>query len=255
MYRSQVVENMESASNNDSKLFGKLLEPLKHQNESKGDYVQDIGPKNWIMVFQNLLYASNCVSRNDPIVNDLSHDECFSREITQQELIAAVKKFKTGKASVLDKILNEMIVCSVNRYPLAFVNLFNNLLDNGIFPSSWTKSMIVPLHEKGDKTLETNYRGVAILSCLGKFFNVISNEGISELVISNEIIKPEQLGFVKGNRTSDNRFILHSLVDLYCNKNGKKLFTAFIDFEKAYDKVSPNILLKKLILVYLIDLF
>ena len=51
---------------------------------------------------------------------------------------------------------------------------------------------------------------------------------------------------MKGNRTSDNLFILHSLVDIYCNKNGKKLYTAFIDFEKAYDKVSRNLMLKKL---------
>ena len=77
--------------------------------------------------------------------------------------------------------------------------------------------MIVPIHKKGDKTLETNYRGIAILSCLGKFFNVIINERISDFVISKKIIKPEQLGFVKGNRTSDNLFILHSLVDLYAS--------------------------------------
>ena len=207
----------------------------------------DIGPENWIMMFQNLLYDNSCVSCDDPFDDgDLAHDEYFSREVTQQELIAAVKKLKTGKASGLDQVLNEMIICSVDRYPLAFVNLFNNLLDNCIFPSSWTKSMIVPLHKKGDKALETNYRGIAILSCLGKFFNVIINERISDFVMSNKIIKPEQLGFVKGNRTSDNLFILHSLVDLYCNKNGEKLYTAFIDFEKAYDKVSRNTMLKKL---------
>ena len=52
---------------------------------------------------------------------------------------------------------------------------------------------------------------------------------------------------MEGNRASDNLFILRSLVDLYCNKNGKKLYTAFIDFEKAYDNAPRNILLKKLL--------
>eukprot|EP00112_Aurelia_sp_Birch-Aquarium-sp1_P001369 Seg1146.7 transcript_id=Seg1146.7/GoldUCD/mRNA.D3Y31 product="LINE-1 reverse transcriptase" protein_id=Seg1146.7/GoldUCD/D3Y31 len=183
MHRSQVVEKMQSASKNDSKHFWKLLESLKNQNESKTDYVQDIGPENWISMFQNLLNDSNCVSCEDPIDNsDLSHDEYLSREITQQGLIAAVKKLKTGKASGLDQVLNEMIICGADRYSLAFVNLFNNLLKNGIFPSSWTRSMIVPLHKRGTKTLETNYRGIAILSCLGKFFNVIINDRISEFV-------------------------------------------------------------------------
>ena len=100
--------------------------------------------------------------------------------------------------------------------------------------------------QKGDKALETNHRGIAILSCLGKFFNVIINDRISEFAILRKMIKPEQLGFVKGNRTSDNIFILHSLVDRYSNKNGKKLYTLLIDFEKAHDMVSLNIMLKKL---------
>ena len=53
--------------------------------------------------------------------------------------------------------------------------------------------MIVPPHKKGDKALETNYRDITMLSCLGKFFYVIINERISEFLISKEIIKPEQL--------------------------------------------------------------
>ena len=100
-------------------------------------------------MFQNLLYDRNCVKCDDPIDdNDLSHDEYFSSETTQQELVAAVE---TGKAPGLDQVFNEMIICSVDRYPLAFVNLFNNLLNNGIFPSSWTRSMIVPLQKMGLK--------------------------------------------------------------------------------------------------------
>ena len=48
--------------------------------------------------------------------------------------------------------------------------------------------------------------------------------------------------------------IVHLTTYLFCirwlifiaKKNGKKLFTVFIDFEKAYDKVSRSIMLKKL---------
>ena len=94
--------------------------------------------------------------------------------------------------------------------------------------------------------VETNYRGIALLSCIGKFFNIIINERITKFAITNQIIKQEQFGFVKENRTSDCLNILHSLTDYYLNNKKAKLYAAFIDFEKAYDKVPRDILLRKL---------
>ena len=107
--------------------------------------------------------------------------------------------------------------------------------------------MIIPLHKKGSKSDEKNYRGIALLSCIGKFFNVIINERISDFALANNIIQPEQLGFMKGNRTSDNLMILHSIVRSYFSKKGgNKVYAAFIDFEKAYDKIPRRILIEKI---------
>ena len=139
-----------------------------------------------------------------------------------------------------------MIICCVEVYPDIFLKLFNNLLYYGVFPEIWSQSMIVPLYKKGNKMLETNYRGITLLSCMGKFFNVIINERITNFAISNGIIKQEQFGFIKGKRTSDCLMILNSLADYFMNKKKTKLYTAFIDFQKAYDKVPRDILLSKL---------
>ncbi len=71
---------------------------------------------------------------------------------------------KGGKSPGLDGILNEVIVCLADRYPNLFKNLFNKLLDIGIFPSAWINSVIIPLHKKGCKSDEKNYRGIVLLS-------------------------------------------------------------------------------------------
>ncbi len=70
---------------------------------------------------------------------------------------------KGGKSPGLDGILNELIVCLADKYPHLFKNLFNKLLDIGIFPSAWINSVIIPLHKKCCKSDEKNYSGIVQL--------------------------------------------------------------------------------------------
>ena len=51
---------------------------------------------------------------------------------------------------------------------------------------------------------------------------------------------------MKGSRTSDHIFLLQTLIEKIVKKNGGKLYTAFIDFKKAYDTVDRGILFNRL---------
>ncbi len=100
-----------------------------------------------------------------------------------------------------------------------------------------------------------NYRGMALLLCMGTFVNVLINETITQFALSNKITKQEQFGFVKGNGISDCLRTPHSLVDYYLNKTKTKLYGVLIDFEKAYYKAPRDILLMKLNNVVLRSIF
>ena len=54
-----------------------------------------------------------------------------------------------------------------------FTFTFNKLLRAGYFPSSWAEGHVVPLHKKGDVN---NYRGITLLSVLGKLFSRLLND-------------------------------------------------------------------------------
>ena len=52
----------------------------------------------------------------------------------------------------------------------AFSTLFNRILDTGKYPTLWSFGLIVPIHKKDDRSKVENYRGITLLSALGKLF-------------------------------------------------------------------------------------
>ena len=46
--------------------------------------------------------------------------------------------------------------------------LMNRSYDEGIFPDIWKLANVIPIFKKGDKSQPSNYRPVALLSCIGK---------------------------------------------------------------------------------------
>ena len=128
--------------------------------------------------------------------------------------------------------------------------LFNTILKSGIIPSSWCISFISPIYKnKGSKSDPDNYRGISLISCLGKLFTALINERLTTFINNNNIIGEEQAGFRSGYSTHDHIFALHSIIDLYLNKfnRKKRLYCAFIDYRKAFDLVDISSLWSKLI--------
>ena len=48
--------------------------------------------------------------------------------------------------------------------------LFNLVFTSGMFPTLWSGSWLKPLHKGGDHSDPNKYRGISIMSCLGKLF-------------------------------------------------------------------------------------
>ena len=67
------------------------------------------------------------------------------------------------------------------------------------------------------------------------------------IVRLRDLINKEQIGFQKNKRTSDHIPTLKTVVNKYVvDKKGKKLYTCFVDFQKAFDSVWHEGLFRKL---------
>jgi len=174
-------------------------------------------------------------------------NEPLNRPITSEEITKAVNKLKNNKSCGLDGIINEYLKTTAPILTPLFVKLFNRVLDTGIIPKSWALGKIIPIFKnKGDPANPNSYRGITILSCLGKLFTAILNTRIEEYLNESNLLGLEQAGFRKNHSTIDHIFLLNSLIDLYLQKR-KRLYCAFIDYEKAFDKIDRTLLWTKLI--------
>lgn len=101
--------------------------------------------------------------------------------------------------------------------------------------------------QKGSCQDPKNFRPITIVSCLGKLFTAVLTERLSKFSDEFLIINENQCGFRKDYSTTDNLFTLYAFFELLSKKK-KKLYCAFIDFEKAFDKVWREGLWYKLLL-------
>ena len=141
-------------------------------------------------------------------------EDILDEPITMRELEEGIKQLKNNQSAGTDNILNEFIVNSPLCVRLLFLTFFNNILSLEYFPDFWARGNIVPIYKSGDKNIANNYRGITLLSCLGKLFTRIMNTRITKWADVYGKINETQFGYRKGKGTTDCLFILNAVIEL-----------------------------------------
>jgi hypothetical protein len=97
------------------------------------------------------------------------------------------------------------------------------------------------LYKKGDVNNPENYRGISLCNISSKVYATVINCRLQKWVELNEITGEWQAGFKKGYSTIDHMFTLMACVQKQFSLN-RKLYVAFIDFEKCFDSINRNLL-------------
>ena len=183
----------------------------------------------------------------DPSDIDPATIQEFNLDFTLEEILKNIKSLKNNKSEGLDFVKNEYIKnCPISVVEL-IVNLFNLILRTGHVPHDWSIGLIVPIFKKkGSKFDPNNYRGITLLSCLGKLFTLCINSRLTKFLTDRAIIGEEQAAFREDYSTLDHVFVLNELVNLYLHKN-KRMYCCFIDYQKAFDTINRSALWGKVI--------
>ena len=237
-FRKKCLSEMKSIPHN-HKRFWNILDKMKERMIVN---TPPIPSADITQHFKNLLNSPNYkhkvpMSQEKGILDDI---------ILPEEITNAMQSMKCSTSCGLDSITNDIMKVFVATYKEFTANLFNSILKSNNFPYEWATSILVPLHKKGSKHSMLNYRGISLIPVFCKLFCSVINKRIVSWATTNKIFSSGQLGFLKGNRTSDALILLHNSVSHHCNLQRKKLYSCFVDFEKAFDKVPRNLLMEKI---------
>lgn len=172
-------------------------------------------------------------------IEQLPIDESLDAPISEAELEKALQNTRLGKSPGPDGILPEILVHGGVRlrvFLFAIITLFWNTES---VPSDLTDPNITILFKKGDRSLCGNYRGISLLSVVGKVFADILLQRLKN--IAERIYPQSQSGYRDGRSTIDGIFTLRQLMEK-AREQRQNMYIVFDDFKKAFDTVNRDML-------------
>ena len=249
-YDREKTNKFVNVKNKNAKLYWNMLKELSHVKPA------NIPLSRFEEYFKSVNNPSDpfytpdedVMNFNERYVNEefgIMFDE-LNVEFSEEEILKSIKQLKTNKSSGPDRLINEFFIHGKNVLLPILLSLFNKIFENGTFPNDWSEGYIIPLHKKGSRSEAENYRGITLLSSLGKLFTRVINNRLTDWSEKYYVLIEAQAGFRVNMSTVDDVFVLHSLLTHVLNQ-GSKLYCALIDFTKPFDYVVRDNLWYKMI--------
>ena len=241
-HQRQVANRLRNHRSSNSKDYWKLLNSATRSKKGSADVVPEVFNRH----FKDLSQADTPPVPPDDFGED-AENEFLNQNFNEEELgalIADLRKAR-GRKNGLDHVRNEFVECSPERFVSLATRLFNLVLATGFVPAEWCIGAILPLYKgKGARSNPDNYRGITLLSCIGKLFTAAINQRLKFYLEREGRLGEEQAGFRADHSTLDHIFSLHMLTELYKHRN-QRIYAAFVDYKKAFDLVDRTLLWRK----------
>ena len=217
---------------------GTLLYDDKSKAELFNTYFSTIGEKmNSKIVDCNTDFASFMPNKLNKSIK--------LNEITESEIKAIIKRLTTKTSAGIDQISQKLIKIVESEISPILLKLINFSIKDRIYPKCLKIAKIIPIYKSGNKSNCNNYRPISLLSTFNKIFELKLKDELSSFIEKNNILYIDQYGFRKYHNTID------ALINCYDHiinetRSKNKIIGIFIDFQKAFDTIDNNILIKKL---------
>ena len=160
-----------------------------------------------------------------------------SEQLCISEVSATISKAKCCKAAGPSGVVADMVLAAGGLGVEWVADICNSIVKEDMIPSDWTKSLMVNVFKgKGDALECSSYRGIKLTEHVMKVLERVVEKRVRDSINLDDM----QLGLRPGRGTTDAIFIVRQVQEKYLTK-GKELWIAFVDLEKAFDRVPRDV--------------
>jgi hypothetical protein len=155
-------------------------------------------------------------------------------DVLRWEVARAIKKLKSGKSVGVDGVVAEVLKHGGEWMGESVWRLCWMVFRGEKVPLEWLRAVKVPVKKKGKGELYEDYRGVTLLSVVGKVFGMVMEARLRGFCESKGILNDAQYGFRQGRASRDALFVVTEVLE---RRAGERVFAGFLDIAKAYPSV------------------
>ena len=246
-YNNYLIKTLTSDPNGNKRL-GAVIKSKQHDH-------LDVAPlKEGNIIYCDPIQKANILNRQfisvftddtNTSIPDLGPSQYPCMEditVSCKGVVRLLKNLKPYKAAGPDDIPLMLLKEAADEIVPTITLLFQASLKKGNNPSTWRKTLVVPIYKKGSESDASNYRPISLTSVLCKLCEHILHSTILTHLANHKILSDAQHGFRK-RRSCDTQLLL-ALNDFARGLEDKsQTDIIFLDFAKALDKVSHQGLL------------
>ena len=207
-------------------------EDHKKSVESEVRRFEEVPGKGWKGVDEKI------EDRFDNVILKIGLDD----PLDKLEVKRVMEKLKNNKSTGVDKVVAEILKYGGDWMLESVWMLCCRVWEEEEVPVEWLKAIKVPIRKKGSGEEYSDYRGVTLLSVVGKVYAMVLEVRLRLFLESKGILSDSQFGFRKSRNTVDAVFILTETI----KQSGNRAFVGFLDISKAYPSVWRSGLWSKL---------
>ena len=119
--------------------------------------------------------------------------------------------------------------------------IYNRCLLAQRIPASWKEATTILIHKKGPSDDPSNFRPIALMSCLYKLYAALLTTRISRTALEHGLLSPNQKSARPGEGCHEHTFTLLSLIS-DCKRSSKNAFIAWLDLRNAFGSIPHDAL-------------
>ena len=169
----------------------------------------------------------------------------MTQPTTPNEIEEIIRSFDTSKSAGPNSIPNKIIKQISTSISIPISNISNHSFSTGIHPDILKITKVIPIYKKDSKLEIVNYRPISLLSNINKIIEKLMFNRLYSFLELHNCIYDLQFGFREKHSTN------HALMSMIQQirdtmDDGNTAVGVFVDFQKAFDTVNHDILIRKL---------